>query len=114
MSVEYVSKEDLAKVEPLVMKAKKRVVEAGKTIAEVKKPGDLVQMKGIEKAELLHRGLATRDLEWKPEAVPPKAKQVPQTQMDVVAAQITTLVETVTTLVESISTLADAIAKKGK
>ena len=67
----------MSETETLVIVKKCRVREVNAEIAEPKQPGDKVQLKGLDKMELLQRGLATRDLDYKPKTVAaPAAKPV--------------------------------------
>ena len=56
----------MSEIETLVIMRKCRVREANSETAVPKKPGDKISIRGLDKLELLHRGLATRDLDWKP------------------------------------------------
>jgi hypothetical protein len=102
MAVDIVKPEDAAKVETLVMVKRRRVMEHGSDVAETKKPGDKIKIKGLDKIQLLSSGDATRNLDYKPE---PKEKRI----VPVNKSQVAQLVDSVNKLVEVVEKL---IAKK--
>lgn len=99
------------KVETLLVLKQHRAKPVGETTSKRFLPGDKYQQSGVEKIEVIARGLATTDLKAdvpdNPKRKAPKSPKYPKDPMLV-------LIEQVTKLTESMDSLVAALIEKKK